>query len=311
MDIVIIGAGAMGCLFGALLAPYAKVTLYCRQERMARILRIRGIVLQAMDGTKYQQPVQTISNLDTAPRHCFDYAIICTKAHASSEAGIIAQALLRREGLALTLQNGLGNRERIGEQVGESRIMAGITAQAATLLNAGEVRHTGAGQTFLGPTGNVQRRHSLVLATLFNEAGIETMVEDDPDALIWSKLIVNAGINALAAILRVPNGALASDPACRAIMVKAIAEAVQVAEALHIELPYDDPFAHVLEVCEQTAANRASTLQDILRQTPTEIEVINGAIARLGELHQVPTPVNTMLSQLIQALEATVSERVA
>ncbi|MDO5674287.1 MAG: 2-dehydropantoate 2-reductase [bacterium] len=311
MDIVIIGAGAMGCLFGALLAPYAKVSLYCRQERLARLLRVRGIVYQAIDGSIYQQPVQTISNLDTAQRHCFDYAIICTKAHAGTEAGIIAQALLRKEGLALTLQNGLGNRERIGEHVGEERIMVGITAQAATRLDAGEVRHAGAGRTFLAPAGNAQRRHSLVLATLFNEAGIDTMVEDDPEALIWSKLIVNAGINALAAIMRVPNGALANDPACRAIMAKAVAEAVQVAEALDIKLPYDHPFKYVLEVCEQTEANRASTLQDILRRAPTEIEVINGAIARLGELHQVPTPVNTMLSQLIQALEATADRRVA
>lgn len=311
VDIVIIGAGAMGCLFGALLAPYAQVSLYCRQERIARLLRTRGILVQAMDGSKHPQRVQTIAKLDTAPRHSFDYAIICTKAHASSEAGIIARALLRRDGLALTLQNGLGNRERLGEHLGEERIMVGITAQAATLLDAGEVRHTGAGQTFIAPHGSSQRRHSLVLATLFNEAGIDTMVEDDPEALLWSKLIVNAGINALAATLRVPNGVLADDPTCRDIMAKAVTEAVQVAQALHIELPYDDPLEHVLEICMQTAANRASTLQDTLRQVPTEIEVINGAIARLGELHQVPTPVNTLLTQLIQALEATASQRVA
>ena len=310
MDIVIIGAGAMGCLFGAQLALYAKVSLYCRQERIARLLRTRGILVQAMDGTKYQQPVQTISKLDTAPRHSFDYAIICTKAHASSEAGVLAQALLRRDGQALTLQNCLGNRELLGEHLGKERVMVGITAQAATLLDAGEVRHTGAGQTFIAPYDSLQRRHSLVLAALFNEAGIETMVEDNPESLIWSKLIVNAGINALAGILRVPNGALAADPASRAIMAQAVAEAVQVAQALNIELLYDKPFEHVLEVCAQTAANRASTLQDILRQTSTEVEVINGAIARLGEFHQVPTPVNTMLTQLIQALEATAKQRV-
>lgn len=304
----------MGCLFGALLAPHAKVSLYCRQERIARLLRTRGIVLQDMDGTKHQQPVQTISNLDTAPRQSFDYALICTKAHASSEAGVIAQALLRRDGLALTLQNGLGNREQIAEHVGMERCMVGITAQASTLLEPGRVRHAGAGQTVIAPDGGQQRRQSFALVGLFNSAGIDTMVEDDPEALLWSKLIVNAAINALAALLRVPNGELGVEPGCRALMKQVVDEAVQVAQAMGIKLlnaDQVDPFKHVLQVCAQTATNRASTLQDILHHAPTEVAVINGAITRLGEIHHVPTPVNSMLTRLVQALEATASERVS
>ena len=312
MDIVIIGAGAMGCLFGALLAPHTtNLTMYCRQERVARLLRTRGIVLQHMDGTQEHVRVKTISNIDNGPLKSFDYAIICTKAHASGDAGAIAQALLRSKGMALTLQNGLGNRERIAEHVGIERTMIGITAQASTLLEPGRVRHAGAGQTFIAPDGGQQRRQSYGLIALFNEAGIDTMLEEDVDALLWSKLIVNAGINALAALLRVPNGVLAVDSGCRAMMAQVVDEAVQVAQALNITIPYDNPFNHVLEVCAQTATNRASTLQDILHQAHTEVEVINGAIARLGLLNNVPTPMNSMLTQLVKALEATASERVA
>ena len=178
----------------------------------------------------------------------------------------------------------------------------------------GTAHHAGAGQTLIAPDGGQQRRQSFALVGLFNSAGSDTMVEDDPEALLWSKLIVNAAINALAALLRVPNGELGVEPGCRALMKQVVDEAVQVAQAMGIKLlnaDQVDPFKHVLQVCAQTATNRASTLQDILHHAPTEVTVINGAIARLGEIHHVPTPVNSMLTRLVQALEATASERVS
>ncbi|NQS72458.1 MAG: 2-dehydropantoate 2-reductase [Desulfobulbaceae bacterium] len=311
MDVVVIGAGAMGCLFGALLAPHAKITLCCRHEQLAHTLSTRGIFLHGLEGGLQRVPVHAISTDKVLEGENFDYAIICTKAHAGSAAAAIAQALLRPDGLALTLQNGLGNRERLAEHLGLERSLVGITSQAATLLEPGQVRHAGAGDTVLAPDGGQQWRQALPLVALFNSAGISTTVTDDSQGLIWSKLLVNVGINALAALLRVPNGVLANEPVCRTIMAQAVEEAVQVAQASGVELPYEKPFEHVLELCVQTAANRASTLQDILRQAPTEVEVINGAVAALGVQYTIPTPVNSTLTQLIKALEATASERVA
>ena len=108
----------------------------------------------------------------------------------------------------LTLQNGLGNLERIEAEVGPARAVAGVTAQAATLLAPGQVRHAGRGPTTIGVRPGQEQRLEAI-AALFNRAGIDTNLSDDVDSLLWSKLIVNVGINALTALLRVPNGVLA------------------------------------------------------------------------------------------------------
>jgi 2-dehydropantoate 2-reductase len=129
--------------------------------------------------------------------------------------------------------------------------------------------------------------------------------------LVWSKLIVNVGINALTAILRVPNGALATIPAASKLVRRAVEEAVAVAQAASITIGLADPVAETLAVAQATAANRSSMLQDILRGAPTEIETINGAIVREGQRLGVPTPFNAFLCDLITALEATAPLRVS
>jgi 2-dehydropantoate 2-reductase len=131
-------------------------------------------------------------------------------------------------------------------------------------------------------------------------------LSDDLDALVWGKLVVNAGINALTALLRVPNGALAANMPARALMASAIAEAAAVAQARGTALPYADPLAHTLAVAHATGANHSSMLQDVLRGSPTEIDAINGAVVREGLRLGVPTPVNSFLTDLMRALDATI-----
>ena len=148
------------------------------------------------------------------------------------------------------------------------------------------------------------------LAELFESCGLPAELADDLDALVWGKLVVNAGINALTALLRVPNGALAATPAARDLAAEAVAEAVAVAAARGITLPYADPLAHVLAVAEATGANRSSMLQDVLRGSPSEIATINGAVVREGARLGVATPVNRLLAALVEALDATTGQRV-
>ena len=307
MELLIIGAGAMGGLFGALLAPHAAVSLLTTNQEHAAVMGGHGLTLVDLDGATRRVPVRVLTDPQDYGRRA-DLVLVCTKTRATAQAAATARDLLAADGLALTLQNGLGNLEQLVAAVGAQRAAAGVTSQAATLLAPGRVRHAGSGPTVLGiPPGREEA--ITAVAGLFTRAGLETRISDDVDSLLWSKLIVNVGINALTALLRVPNGVLAQTPECDLLMARAVAEAVAVARALSIGLDGERQLERVREVCLRTADNRASMLQDILRGRATEIDAINGAVVACGRQAGVATPVNLLLTQLVQALEATAADR--
>ena len=308
METLIIGAGAMGGLFGSLLMPCAPVTFFTTNAGHAEAINEGGMTLTDMHGRIRRMTARALTDPGLYGRRA-DLILVCTKARSTGQAAGIARQVLAEDGLVLTLQNGLGNLERIQEAVGARRAAAGTTAQAATLLGPGRVRHAGTGPTVLA-AGPGQEDGIAAVADLFNRAGIPTTVTTDGDALLWSKLIVNVGINALTALLRVPNGTLATVPECEAVMAQAVAEAVAVARAMGVRLPDGDHLERVREVCIRTAANRSSMLQDILAGRPSEVDVINGAVVRKGEEAGISTPVNRVLTQMIKALEATGAERI-
>lgn len=308
MEIVIIGAGALGGLFAALLAPHAGVTLLTSNRRHLAALRDGGLRLIDLDGGERVARLPVIAEAGEYTGGA-DLVLICTKARATAEAAESARQLLAANGQVLTLQNGLGNLERIAAVVGAERALAGITAQGATLVAPGCVRHAGSGPTVLAEAqGRTDRCRAI--ASLFNRAGIETGLDPDWQRLLWSKLLVNVGINALSALLRVENGVLAEVPACDRLMEEAVDEALAVAEALGLDFDRAAELARVRGVCRATARNRSSMLQDLLRGAPTEIGVINGAVVATGREAGVATPVNLLLVQLIEALEATTEHRV-
>ena len=165
-------------------------------------------------------------------------------------------------------------------------ILGGVTAQGATVLGPGHVRHAGQGETVIGPEGPSAEE----IVSAFTGAGFDARGVKDVNSLIWGKLIVNVGINALTAITRLRNGRLPELEGTRSVMEEAVGEAVGVAEAKGVELPYPDPFKRVLEVCKATSENIASMLQDILSHRITEVEFINGAIVREAKALGISTP---------------------
>ncbi len=308
MRIVIIGAGAMGCLFATRLAGVAQVALFDIDLQVVNQIAAHGVRVTERDCSQkcYQMPV--FADVEQYAKKA-DLAIVFTKSYATTAAAQTAQALLASDGVVLTLQNGVGNVEQIDQVFGKGTAVAGITAQAANMASPGHIIYAGAGLTRLSASAenpSAVERIQLIL----QQAGLETEISEDADSLIWGKLIINVGINALTALLRVHNGVLAEIPECRELMKGAVDEAVQVAQAFNITLPYSDPMAAVIKVCQDTAANRASMLQDVQRQARTEIDAINGAIVRMGKDVGVTTPVNHTITQMIKALEATYTHRI-
>ena len=304
MRIVIAGVGAMGCLLGACLGSVADVVLLgCWPEQLAT-LRRDGLRLEHSDGRVTRHPLAVVNDAkQIAPA---SVALVAVKSRQTPAAAQAIAQFLAADGLAVTLQNGLNNRATLRAALGHARVALGVTAQGATLIAPGLVRHAGHGPTYLGrdaALGSPQLACLAELAALFERAGLETYVVDDTDGLVWGKLAVNAAINPLTALLRVPNGALLEHEALVMVMRQTAAEVAAVAAAQGIPLP-DDIADRPITVARATAANRSSMLQDVERGAPTEIEAICGAVARAGSAVGAPTPLNSRLHELVRQLEA-------
>ncbi|MDD5109387.1 MAG: 2-dehydropantoate 2-reductase, partial [Candidatus Omnitrophica bacterium] len=195
------------------------------------------------------------------------------------------------------------NIEIISEIVGEERVIAGITSEGATLIDIGKIRHCGRGETIIGTINGKTPVEIRSIREIFNKIGFETKMSRDIKSLIWSKLIINVGINALAAITRLPNGKLIEHEGTKRILRDAVTEATRIAKRKRIKLIFDDPLAKVEAVCESTSANLSSMLQDVLRKKRTEVDFINGVIVRLGQELGISVPTNKFLLDLIKTIE--------
>jgi 2-dehydropantoate 2-reductase len=303
MKVAIIGPGALGCLLAAKFAlAGVEVRLVDYRPERARLLARRGLILSTPGGTAVRVEVKAGGVLEAAPA---DLAILTVKAHQTAAAVRDLPRLIAAGGLALTLQNGLGNLEEMAKAAGPERLLGGASILGATKVGEGEVLLAGLGPTYIGaPAGSaVSREEAAAVAALFRRAGLPCEVRIDIEAVLWEKLLVNVGINPLTALLQVKNGELPRIPPAWDLAVTAAAEALAVARASGIDLTVD-PQTRLTEVCTATAANRSSMLQDVLAGRKTEIDALNAQIVSRGASDNIPTPVNRCLTQLIRALEA-------
>jgi len=299
---VIIGPGAMGCLYAFLLtrAGYEAWLLDSREERAERI-RAQGLKIEGVSGA-YQLPFPRISAFPDVIGKA-DLLIIFVKAYNTATALESARELVTANTIILTLQNGIGNMESIRDAYPQNPIVAGTTAQGATLLDSGHIRHAGVGETIIGGIDANSLFHAKLIKDLFMSAYIPTEMAEDVQGVLWGKLLINCAINPLTAIMRVPNGQLQKIPDLCEIMSRVVEEGEAIAQSAGITLPYSDLAAKVMEVCAATAENRSSMLQDIEAGKKTEINYLNGALVRYGTETGVAAPLNSFLTQLVQALE--------
>ena len=292
---LIVGTGAMACLFAARIAAAGnEVTLLGSWVEGLKNLNSLGVRVVDEDGTERAFPVQAIAD----PLECADVrlALVLVKSWQTQHAAQQLGKCLSPDGLALTLQNGLGNYEMLAAALGASRVALGVTTAGATLLEPGKVRSGGHGIVSLGA-----HQHIEPAVKLLKGAGFEVEIVARALDLLWSKLIINAAINPLTALLRVPNGELLKRPSACALMATIATEAAAVADARGQMLTYSDPTVASATVAQRTAANYSSMLQDVLRGAPTEIDAISGAIVKAGAIDGVSTPTNRTLRLLIKA----------
>jgi len=297
--LLIVGTGAMACWYAARLAPYADVTLAGQWAEGLAALRLDGVILER-DGERTRCAVRVAGYGETLPP--FRLALVLVKAYQTEAAAAVLARWLEPDGLAVTLQNGLGNLEVLAARLGPERVALGVTTAGATLVAPGIVREGGAGPTSIAP-----HPRSAALVRLLRSAGLPADLADDALGLAWGKLAISAAVNPITALLRIPNGGLLEPRARGALEVAGLAmmEVVATARAAGIRLSYADAPAELETVLRRTAANRASMLQDIEAERPTEVEAINGAVVREAEGRGVPVPVNRVLLGLIRSLTAS------
>jgi 2-dehydropantoate 2-reductase len=296
MDILIVGTGALATLFAARLAQAGHIiTMLGTWRDGIEALEQHGARFVDSHGDEKRYPVHATDD----PRECVGarHVIVLVKAWQTERVASQLQTCLADDGLVLTLQNGLGNRETLMQSLGLDRVAIGIVMAGATLLGPGLVKAGGEGKISLE-----QNQALGPVEEALRSAGFNIQTVDDVRSLIWGKLIVNAAINPLTALLRVKNGELLERPSAREMMRALARETAQVANAEGINLPFDDPISAVEEVARKTAENTSSMLQDVLRGAPTEIDAICGAVVNIAQKHEVNTPINWACWQLVKSL---------
>jgi 2-dehydropantoate 2-reductase len=233
-----------------------------------------------------------------------DLVILFVKTYHTGKAVSDALVLEKEKTVFLTLQNGLANEDVISRQVNRRKVLLGVTNQGATLLGPGKIRHGGWGKTYLGELDGQVTNRVREIAQVFGKAGIETEVSPAIQRLIWEKLLINIGINALAAVTGVKNGQLLDHPEALTLMDALVSEAAEVAKQKGIRIE-GNPIDKVRAVAEATKANRCSMGQDLDNKRRTEIDVINGALVREAERLGLSVPYNRMITNLIKVIEKT------
>jgi 2-dehydropantoate 2-reductase len=300
MKITIVGAGAMGSLFGALLAEGGhEVRLLDIWQEHVDAVNKKGLSVER-EGKIRSVVLQASTDLGEVGKA--DLVIVFVKSSQTEKAAETARSVLHKDGWVLTLQNGMGNAEAIARAVPASRILAGTTSHGATMLGPGRIRHAGIGPTVIGAWTGEEPAGAQKTAECLTRAGIETTVADDVRSVIWNKLLVNVGINAITALTGIRNGQLLDLESTRWISRTAVEEAVAVARKLGVRVR-DDAVSHVFQIAQATAANRSSMGQDVDHKRRTEIGAINGYIVQEADKLCLPVPVNRTLSGLVETMQ--------
>jgi 2-dehydropantoate 2-reductase len=298
VKIGIVGAGALGALFGQRLSAANEVVLLERKRDVVDVIREHGL---RVDGEA--RPARATSE----PRELYGVQALFVFVRATDTLRALRPFVseLSPATAIISLQNGLGNEEAIKTSLGGTiSLVIGATTESALTVGPADVRRIGDGTTVLGSAGASPEVVNRVVR-LLTEAGFRASAAYDIRPHLWGKLIANAAINPVAALLDRPNGVVLTNEHAGDVARSLAQEAATVANAMRIPLPFTDPWSYVRTIVEQTAELDNSMLYDLRAGVPTEVDFINGAVAAAGRRAAVPTPYNETLAALVKARETT------
>jgi 2-dehydropantoate 2-reductase len=303
LDIAILGAGAMGSLFGGVLAEAGhRVTLVDIDDAHLDAIRREGLRLTTDTASRI------VSNLRVSrPEHAGpapELLIVFTKTMHTEAALTSAQALLGPHTAVLSLQNGLGNVERIARYAARERVMVGMTTWPADKSGSAQVSSHGSGEIRLMSADGQSYAHVQRTVDALNSAALNCAADPGVWSAIWEKVAFNAALNSLCALTQCTVGALSNVPDGEALTLKIVAEAAAVARANGIAFDEAHVVGNVRHALAHHRAHRPSMLQDVLAGRKTEIEAINGAVVAAARAAGIATPCTECLLQLVRLVDA-------
>ncbi|RZZ81653.1 ketopantoate reductase family protein [Pseudoxanthomonas winnipegensis] len=294
MRIAVMGAGAVGCYYGAMLARAGHAVTLIGRAPLVEAVQAHGLRLEsaAFDGVVALQ-----ASTDAAAAAEAELVLCCVKSGDTETAGAALAPWLAPQAQVLSLQNGVDNAARLAQAL-RHPVIPTVVYVGTEMAGPAHVRHHGRGELVIGAGAT-----SAALAAMLTEAGIPSEVSDHVAEALWAKLVINCCYNALSAISQQPYGLLVQAPGIKDTMRAVFDECTAVAAAASITLP-DDLWDATYGLARNMAGQRSSTAQDLARGRPSEIDHLNGAVVRLGREHGIATPVNHTLWSLVKLLEA-------
>jgi len=295
MKIAVMGAGAVGSYYGAMLARAGHAVTLIGRPALVQAVRADGLLLESARFTG-----RVMLEADSRPEAVAGAGLVlfCVKSGDTATAAAQIAAHVDPAAAVLSLQNGVDNVDTLGQVLGRPVVPA-VVYVATDVPAPGHVRHHGRGELVIGPSESSER-----IAALLRDAAIPTTVSAQVRDALWAKLVINCVYNALSAISQLPYGELVRGQGVLAVMRDVYGECIAVARADGVQLP-GDLWDAVMAIAEHMAGQRSSTAQDLRRGKPSEIDYLNGTIVRLGRQAGIATPVNHTLLTLVKLLETS------
>lgn len=309
MRILVMGAGALGSVAGGLMSRAGHEVSLVGRAAHINAVRSQGLLIEGIWGSHHVAGMEAVTAVEDLCRADFDLVLIAVKSYDTRKAAQLVVPMVSPETWVCSYQNGLGNAEVIAREVGPERVLGARVIYGARIAEPGRVDVTViAAPTAIGGYGAPgAAKAAKEVAAAMEAAGLPTVDTDRIQTVLWSKVAYNCALNPLSALLNVPYGALAENSHTRQIMDDVIEELYAVAEAMEVPLEpetadgYRESFYGKL--LPPTAAHYASMREDLLLGRRTEVDALNGAIARFGAERHVPCPANGMLTALVHARE--------